>query len=741
MSKPAGNPVKKPHGPSWLKSARNKAMLEKRAISRREPLWIVGSFASLFFGLLTVSYTARLGFFGESGIFSSFPELLWPLSLIASWFVATIVFKFLRRSSAPWMQSLLFFFVLFLGFLFILNQSGVLTSPHLLRQIGIPENVGEETWLLWLIALLSAGLFFLAHHLLATFSRNFAEQKIRAVTLGLGMLSSLFLIASFALPEGVNSHFASEAWPLFFALALLASAVAPWESIHVVKLRLRKSPWVDFKFSDLLFTLVPLVPIPRYFALNLDYLTLSSGLVLIAVIFSSTVVLVNLVPMVLGIFGDRYLLMSFSSAGLFILFSMASFSNSRAWYGAGSLVEQLLFLSGAIVVLAVLSQAKKEVLAVAVVLFFLLELGSSVWQAGSGEGGRATDEALPQVAPAWAAEVASEPWKSSPNVYFLVYESYANEETLNSYGIDNSRQMSHLLELGFTIYDGTYSLGAASLESISRVLDVSPEVSGTGRHTTAGNSLVRDIFDSQGYSTHGIFSSDYFFLGEVPGYGTYFPETGGPADTVLKSIFRGEFRADESATVVDYESYLEEKRGILGTVDGGPAFLHTHNKYPGHSQNSGNCLPDEIGQYEDRLELGNLEMNADLASIPDLDDAIIILVGDHGPYLTKNCAGIRDYPISEIGRLDIQDRLGSFVAIRFPEGSADSFQIELLQDVFPAVFAYLVDDNALLEEARVTGQTETGRGSTGADVDAGVIVGGTNDGEDLFLIRGTRTLE
>jgi hypothetical protein len=457
-------------------------MLEKRVIIRREPLWIVGSFAGLFFGLLTLSYTARVGFFGESGIFSSVPELLWPGFLIVSWLVATIVFKFLRRASAPWMRSLLFFFVLFLGFLFILSQSGLLTPPYLLRQLGIPQNFGEETWLLWLIALLSAGFFFLTHHFLATFSRNFAEQKIRAVTLGLGMLSGLFLIASFALPDGVNSHFASEAWLLLFALALLASAVAPWESIHEVKLGLRKSPWVDFKFSDLLFTLVPLVPIPRYFALNLDYLTLPTGLVLIAVIVSSTVVLVNLVPLVLGIFGDRFLLMSFSAAGLFIIFSMASFSNSRAWYGTGSLVEQLLVLSGAVVALAVFSAAKKEVLAVAVVLFFLLELGSSVWQAGSGEGGRATGQALPQSAPAWAAEVASEPWEFSPDVYFLVYESYANEETLNSYGIDNSRQMSQLLGLGFTVYDGSYSLGAASLQSISRVLNVSPEVSGTGRN-------------------------------------------------------------------------------------------------------------------------------------------------------------------------------------------------------------------------------------------------------------------
>ena len=734
------NPVTKPDRTSWLKSTREKSALEKLSTSHGQPLWIVGSLASLFWVLGTFSGTAHEGFFGESGLFSSFPELIWPLSLIVTWFLAMIVFKFIRQFSAPWTQSLPFFFFLFLGSIFILDQSGFLASPYLIRLVNLPENVGEATWLLWPIALLSGGFFFFAHHLLAAISRNFAEQKFRAFPLGLGMLSLLFLIASFALPDGVNSNFASASWPFFLVLALLASAVAPWESIHAVRLNLRKSPWVDFKFSDLLFTLVPLVPIPRYFALNFDYLTLYSGLVLVAVILSSTLVLVNLIPMVLGIFGDRFLLMSFSSAGLFLLFSMASFSNSRAWYDSGSLIEQLLFLFGTLAVLAILSQARKQVLAVAVISFFILELGSSVFQAGSAGGREATGGPLPQATPAWAAEVASEPWESLPNVYFLVYESYPNEETLNSYGIDNSRQMSHLLDLGFTIYDGTYSMGATSLSSISRVLDVSPELSRAPRHATAGNSLVRNIFDAKGYSTYGIFSSNYFSLGEVSGYGTYFPVIGGPAHTVLKSIFRGEFRANESAIRVDYESYVDEKRRVLGAVDGGPAFLHTHNGLPGHSQSSGNCLPDEIDQYEDRLELGNLEMTADLASISDLDDGIIILLGDHGPYLTKNCTGIGDYPNSEISRLDIQDRLGSFLAIRLPERSADGYQIEVLQDVFPAIFAFLVDDKTLLEKARVTGTT-TGDGATGLGVDAGVIVGGANDGEELFLFRGPRSLE
>jgi hypothetical protein len=55
---------------------------------------------------------------------------------------------------------------------------------------------------------------------------------------------------------------------------------------------------------------------------------------------------------------------------------------------------------------------------------------------------------------------------------------------------------------------------------------------------------------------------------------------------------------------------------------------------------------------------------------------------------------------SEISRLDIQERFGTFLAIRWPAGGdADSYDdITILQDLFPAVFAYLFADEQLLEQ-------------------------------------------
>jgi hypothetical protein len=93
-------------------------------------------------------------------------------------------------------------------------------------------------------------------------------------------------------------------------------------------------------------------------------------------------------------------------------------------------------------------------------------------------------------------------------------------------------------------------------------------------------------------------------------------------------------------------------------------------------------------------------MKQDVETIIQNDPgAIIIVAGDHGPYLTKNCHNTgRHYDISEISRLDIQDRFGTFLAIKWPTEEFSQYDdITVLQDVFPVVFAYLFDDCTFLE--------------------------------------------
>jgi hypothetical protein len=136
------------------------------------------------------------------------------------------------------------------------------------------------------------------------------------------------------------------------------------------------------------------------------------------------------------------------------------------------------------------------------------------------------------------------------------------------------------------------------------------------------------------------------------------------------------------------------------------------------------------------LKIANLEMRQDLDLILKNDpSAIVIVAGDHGPYLTKNCQNTSySYDMAEISRLDIQDRYGTFLAIRWPtEDFTEYDDLPVLQDLFPAVFAYMYDDPTIILQAKIRTKIPTPNTISGASVRNGYINGGLNDGELLFL--------
>jgi len=139
--------------------------------------------------------------------------------------------------------------------------------------------------------------------------------------------------------------------------------------------------------------------------------------------------------------------------------------------------------------------------------------------------------------------------------------------------------------------------------------------------------------------------------------------------------------------------------------------------------------------YRERLQKANSEMIQDLDAIIENDpEAIIIAAGDHGPYLTKNChVTANAYDISEISRLDIQDRYGAFLAVRWPTHGFEVYdEIVVLQDLYPAIFAYIFKDPRFLE-AKIDPVTIGDTAVSGAGVVDGIIAGGLHDGEPLFV--------
>ena len=142
----------------------------------------------------------------------------------------------------------------------------------------------------------------------------------------------------------------------------------------------------------------------------------------------------------------------------------------------------------------------------------------------------------------------------------------------------------------------------------------------------------------------------------------------------------------------------------------------------------------EVRDFRQRLDRANIEMSADIASLGSrLSSAVVIVAGDHSGYLDRNCrATLDDVPLNSVTRLDIQDRFGTFLAIRWPDGMAPQVDIQLLQDVMPAVLASISGDSEIWT-ARSTAGAEVTQGlPDGMSISNGLITGGPLDGQPLF---------
>ncbi|MDP8236213.1 MAG: hypothetical protein P9M08_07500 [Candidatus Erginobacter occultus] len=487
--------------------------------------------------------------------------------------------------------------------------------------------------------------------------------------------------------------------------------------------------------ADLLLLLVPLSPIVQYIINNREILSLPGSLLILAVFILLSLLVVILIPAGLGRIGSTKTLMIAGMTFAFLITGMASFSARYRWFQTGNLKVQLVIFAAIFAAARLLYRkpAGRKFLYFFVTVFFISNAAVHLISADrprNSPGNIGGENRL-------AALVNKRTPPVRPSIYLLVYDAYVPNETMLEYGIENSTQEEYLEELGFRIYPRTYSVGEYSIVSMSRVLEASTDYYSASRRGVSGDGTVQRLLKSFGYETYGIFRHHEFFRGIGSRYDFSFPEprTGTTPALLVKAILMGEFRFDVEFDPTSPEQFRAYKMGVFGNASSPPRFVYTHSPLPNHSQNSGVCLPDETDLFRERLVEANVQMKEDVESLIENDPgAIIIVAGDHGPYLTKNCVGTGgNYDISEISRLDIQDRFGTFLAIRWPDEDFSRYdEITVLQDIFPAVFSYLFRDSRFLE-ARIEAKTLSPMAISGAAVVDGIIRGGINDGEPLYL--------
>jgi hypothetical protein len=164
---------------------------------------------------------------------------------------------------------------------------------------------------------------------------------------------------------------------------------------------------------------------------------------------------------------------------------------------------------------------------------------------------------------------------------------------------------------------------------------------------------------------------------------------------------QGEMRFDTRGLGNWDEPSMQARKLEIIREDKPPSFVVNHYHYPGHSQNSGQCLPNETELWVERFERALMQMDQDFQAIQDYDPtAIVIALGDHGPYLTGDCLDLAAWSKEELTPELIWDRIGTMVAIRWPQlQRAEKYDREIItnHDIFPVLLAYLSDNELPLQ--------------------------------------------
>lgn len=549
----------------------------------------------------------------------------------------------------------------------------------------------------------------------------------------------LFWVYNFAayalLANGISKTFAQEAIKgssAYLVVSLIVGFIAAYYFKNLLTKLPHKSGDLKFDWYLVVLTLFPMTPITRYILLNQDLLTPLESLLFFMVSLAISVLLILVIPFILRNKINPLVSVAVGLSLTTLYFYMPVLSLENNWYVSGKYKDQIEIFNWMFVVTCLLYSSRSNFLYPVVIVVFVLNIGQVLFLEQEVDfrdfsKGYRSSGADPFVL---EEKLKSSVLSTTPDIYLLTYDGYIPNEILGNYGIDNAQQETFLIENGFTVYSQTYSKEPGSMAAMSQMLNMTNEEAIHQRGVaTSGNGSVFKILKSQGYKTYGVISS-FFYRNLEPAYDVVLPKVKRSwhgESFFLLALAEGRFRFDIQKP--KKHEMISAKRAVFAEDTKSPKALYNHTG-PRHSQNSGKCLPDEIDQYHKRLQLANREMRDDIEAINSMErDAIIVINGDHGPYLLGDCSKMKSYPVEEITRKHLQDRFGAFVAIRWPEGTDISkYDINTVQDVFPAIFSVLFKDEDVWKNKpdEVTGVFR------GSYIENGIIRGGVDDGKPLY---------
>ena len=306
--------------------------------------------------------------------------------------------------------------------------------------------------------------------------------------------------------------------------------------------------------------------------------------------------------------------------------------------------------------------------------------------------------------------------KDKANIYLFVYDGLPNPRVFREQNLPYQPLQDLFAKYGYKVYEDTYTIGNESLNSMAMTLNISAEQyksMSKMQDIYSGNSVANLMLTGAGYGSYNLLENYFtgtYAISNQDLVTEYFPPkelTAVQSDfflTLLRGVLQGEFRFDTKGIMVAdrYTEADRQNRKHELIRDGvRPKFVIDQVSKPSHSQNSGKCLPNEtelwIGRYMEALQY----LERDLEALHQHDpEAIAIFIGDHGPALLGDCYVLQNWKREEISPELIWDRIGTMVAVRWPDPARAAKydqNLTLNQDLFPVIFSYLADDPAPLE--------------------------------------------
>ena len=551
----------------------------------------------------------------------------------------------------------------------------------------------------------------------------------------------LVILLSTCLLDGVTQKFFERIMPISL-ICFLGAVLYPitikffWKTkeatIFHSKL-IQKLPFRDLNYSlkDDYSFLIPLAIIFNYYLFNLINKEIAlysffSELAIIIIPIACLVIIFNFfISNRFLKFNLKFNLLTF----LIFIVSVPSLSSIFGWSEQASLRVALPLFCLIIIITFLLLTYQKLLLKIFSIAFSLSIL-SSLFVTNLYKPSYKSNNRLEQI-------FYNKEMKNKPNIYLLTYDSYVSNEVMGLYGIDNSKQEKFLKEEGFTFYNKAYTISTQSVFSIGRMLDLQK---GNEHKAVAGKSFATKVLGKNGYKTFGIFRDRYFFNSQnnLDYYDMSFPKV--QSTGILKALISGKFTWDINQIEGGYQYFLKKKSDVIMQKHKQPIFLYTHTG-PFHSPKNGSCNSKwEINEYKIRLDTANIEMKRDVRRIKISDpNAIIIVNGDHGPFMLNKCGKLNSLKLSKkVDRPFLKDNFSSFLAISWPKNYNNPFpetNITILQDTFFEIFEYLFQSKEIYDyrlkpitDIKESGELIAG----GVFVNNNKIIGGQFNDKNLF---------